>query len=261
MSKSFDFVVEAKEVIIKEKCHNKYQVKMAGVCDFIKYQTWSSTNTNNVNGKRSVSLVNVKNWVKDNFPKKNLFTITTGPMFTPTTVMEVGNKKYIFVIESATYNKNKKYNTVLNVSTSQIVKNNSTKNLVKLPVNKKLNNVRFDIDSIDSSNTNTVQLFVTKITQIDSSYGTGTTIYSCNSGGITLTICYNTDTDTNNVLSFTIPSNTNYNSCSSENGPWWTPNITLSDIFKSEYYSGASYDEKTNTLNVNNENGFTFVLT
>jgi hypothetical protein len=39
MSKSFDFVVEAKEVIIKEKCHNKYQVELAGVCDFLKYQT------------------------------------------------------------------------------------------------------------------------------------------------------------------------------------------------------------------------------
>jgi hypothetical protein len=180
-------------------------------------------------------------------------------MFTPTTVMEVANKKYIFVIESATYNKNKKYNTVLNVSTSQIVKNNSTKNLVKLPVNKKLNNVRFDIDS---SNTNTVQLFVTQITQIDSSYGTDTTIYSCNSGGITLTICYNTDTDTNNVLSFTIPSNTvtpdNY--CTTDSATW-TPNITLSDIFDSQYYSGASYDEKTNTLNVNKEDGLTFVLT
>jgi hypothetical protein len=60
MSKSFDFVVKAKQVIIKNKCHNKYQVELAGVGDFLKYQTWSSTNTNNVNGKRNVSLVNAK---------------------------------------------------------------------------------------------------------------------------------------------------------------------------------------------------------
>lgn len=212
MSKSFDFVVEAKEVIIEKKCHNKYQVKMAGVGDFLKYQTWSSTNTNNVNSKRSVSFVNAKNWVKDNFPKKfinptydelrQVFAqlvpggelpspnppdnVTSGPtFFTPTTVMEVGNKKYIFVIESATYNKKKKYNTVLNVSTTQIVKNNITKDLVKLPVNKKLNNVRLDIDSSDN-----VILNVTGIA-VD---GTGYEAYSCTN--TTLSFNYN---DTNNV--------------------------------------------------------------
>jgi hypothetical protein len=199
MSKSFDFVVKAEKVVIKEKGDNNYKVKLAGVGDFLKYQTWSSTNTNNVNGKRSVSLVNAKNWVKDNFPKKKLINptydelqqvfarfypgvvlpaipnppnnVTSGhTFFTPTTVMEVGNKKYVFVIESATYNKDKKYNTVLNVSTTQIVKNNITKDLVKLPVNKKLNNVRLDIDSSDN-----VILNITGIT-VD---GTGYETYSC----------------------------------------------------------------------------------
>jgi hypothetical protein len=209
MSKSFDFVVEAKEVIIEKKCHNKYQVKMRGVGDFLKYQTWSSTNTNNVNSKRSVSFVNAKNWVKDNFPKKlinptydelqQVFAqfvpgvvlpaipnppnnVTSGPtFFTPTTVMEVGNKKYIFVIESATYNKDKKYNTVLNVSTTQIVKNNITKDLVKLPVNKKLNNVRLDIDSSDNVILNVTGIAVDATDDI--SYET----YSCTNTKLSFT--------------------------------------------------------------------------
>jgi hypothetical protein len=213
MSKSFDFVVEAKEVIIEKKCHNKYKVKMSGVGDFLKYQTWSSTNTNNVNRNRSVSLVNAKNWVKDNFPKKlinptydelkrifgqffpdvvvpeipNPDNVTSGPtFFTPTTVMEVGNKKYVFVIESATYNKDKKYNTVLNVSTTQIVKNNITKELVKLPVNKKLNNVRIDIDSSDR-----VTLNVNGIKVDDNSYEP----FSC----INTQLSFSYDDTTNNV--------------------------------------------------------------
>lgn len=60
--------------------------------------------------------------------------------------MEVNNQKYIFVIENASYNKKKIYNTVFNVSTNQIVKNNVSKHLVKLPIHKKLHKVRFDID-------------------------------------------------------------------------------------------------------------------
>ena len=63
--------------------------------------------------------------------------------------MEVNNQKYIFVIENASYNKKKIYNTVFNVSTNQIVKNNVSKHLVKLPIHKKLHKVRFDIDSSD----------------------------------------------------------------------------------------------------------------
>jgi hypothetical protein len=203
MSKSFDFVVEAKEVIIKKKCHNKYQVKIAGIGDFLKYQTWSSTNTNNVNGKRSVSFVNAKNWVQNNFSEKKLINVnvTIGPMFTPTAIMEVCNKKYIFVIESATYNKDKKYNTVLNVSTTQIVKNNITKDLVKLPVNKKLNNVRFDIDS---SNSVVVDINKIVVNSSNSSVISGT--YVCPGGRLSFTT-----NNTNNVYSVTV---TNDSLCS-----------------------------------------------
>lgn len=174
MSRSFDFVVKAKKVVIKKQGDNKYKVKLAGLGDFLKYQVWSNTNANNINGDRSVSLVNAKDWVKNNFgsnldglteanisqpfttntildiPEK-IFGNSLPVSFTPTTIMEVGNKKYIFVIEDATYNINKKkYNTVFYISTKQIVKNNVSKHLVKLPINKKLNNVRFDIGSSDN---------------------------------------------------------------------------------------------------------------
>lgn len=70
--------------------------------------------------------------------------------------MEVNNQKYIFVIENASYNKKKIYNTVFNVSTNQIVKNNVSKHLVKLPIHKKLHKVRFDIDSPSDTVSDTV---------------------------------------------------------------------------------------------------------
>ena len=56
----------------------------------------------------------------------------------------------VYPFENASYNKKKIYNTVFNVSTNQIVKNNVSKHLVKLPINKKLHKVRFDIDSSDT---------------------------------------------------------------------------------------------------------------
>ena len=180
MSRSFDFAVNAEKVVIKQKGKNKYKVKLAGVGDFLKYQTWSSTNANNINDDRSVSLVHVKDWVQNNFGSDlidssrpiylsnipmifgfNFAQILNGTTtageellssfaFAPTAVMEVNNQKYIFVIENASYNKKKIYNTVFNVSTNQIVKNNVSKHLVKLPINKKLHKVRFDIDSSDT---------------------------------------------------------------------------------------------------------------
>ena len=119
MSKSFDFVVKAKEVIIKNKCHNKYYVELAGVGDFLKYQTWSSTNTNNVNGKRNVSLVNAKNWVE----YFKIINLKNSIRFTPTTVIEIDNKKYVTIITKAEF-KNKK--VIFHMSTDD-VKFNSKK--------------------------------------------------------------------------------------------------------------------------------------
>lgn len=130
-------------------------------------------------GPQCFFLIHPEDWVKNNFPSSN--NLTSNHPFTPTTIMEVGNTKYCFVIENATYNKNKKYNTVFNVSTNQVVKNNISKHLVKLPINKKLNNVRFDIDS---SSYITVTLPIQSITPSLSPYDIITT-------GMSLNVTYN----------------------------------------------------------------------
>jgi len=146
MSRSFDFVVKAEKVVIKKQGHHKYKVKLDGIRDFLKYQVWSK---NNINGDRGVSLVSAKDWVQNNF--------NSSVNFAPTAVMDVDNTKYIFVIENASYNKNKNY-TIFDISTNEIIKNKISKPLVKLPINEKLHNVRFDIDSNTYNNNNTIDL-------------------------------------------------------------------------------------------------------
>ena len=62
--------------------------------------------------------------------------------FKPTTIMEVGNKKYAFVIYNAYFNKNNKL--TLEVSTKEIVnRSNTVQKCLKVGQFK---NARFDID-------------------------------------------------------------------------------------------------------------------
>jgi hypothetical protein len=155
-----DHVVKASEIFIKrnENDKNKYSIKMKVKNDFLTYQTWSDTNPKNINSNRSVILYTPKNWISSFFPINN----NNNNKFTPTTVMEIGNKKYIFVIESATYKYNKKYNVVFHVSTKEIVKNNNKiKKLTELPINIKIKNVRFDIDDNASTTYNNVTITTT----------------------------------------------------------------------------------------------------
>jgi len=246
MSKSFDFVVKAKKVVIKKQGDHKYKVKLAGISDFLKYQAWSK---NNINGDHSVSLVSSKDWVKNNFTSSNNFQ----PSFTPTTIMEVGNTKYCFVIENATYNnKNKKYNTVFNVSTNQIVRNNISKHLLKLPINKKLNNVRFDIDS---SSYITVTLPIQSIIPSLSSYGVTTT-------GISLTFTYNlVSTTTPGAFPISLNGQTPLTATAPD------PNSSLYIIqaFISNFYTNYYYYAETKTITlydvyVNGGDSYTIVL-
>jgi hypothetical protein len=155
-----DHVVKASEIFIKRNKNdkNKYSIKTKVKNDFLTYQTWSNTNQKNINNKRSVILYTPKNWVSSFFPNNN-------NKFTPTTVMEIGNKKYVFVIENATYNDNKKYNVVFHVSTKEIIKNNNKiKKMTELPVNKIIKNVRFDIDDATSITYNNVTITTTNET-------------------------------------------------------------------------------------------------
>ena len=141
MPKGFDFVVKAEKVVIKEKGDNNYKVKLAGLSDFLKYQVWSNTNENNINGDRSVFLLRAKDWVEQfNIVNSNS---DVSKSFTPTTVIEIDNEKYVTIITNAEF-KNKK--VIFHMSTDD-VKFNSKKmeKMNKLPKGEFLN-VRFDID-------------------------------------------------------------------------------------------------------------------
>ena len=142
MSRGFDFVVKAEKVVIKEKGDNNYKVKLAGLSDFLKYQVWSSTNANNVNGDRSVFLLHAKDWVEQ-FNIVNSNNSNNSIRFTPTTVIEIDNKKYVTVITNAEF-KNKK--VIFHMSTYDVKLNSKKmKKMNKLPKGE-FYNVRFDID-------------------------------------------------------------------------------------------------------------------
>jgi len=115
---------------------------LAGLSDFLKYQVWSNTNTNNINGDRSVFLLRAKDWVEQ-FKIVNSNNSNNSIRFTPTTVIEIDNKKYVTVIMNAEF-KNKK--VIFHMSTDD-VKFNSKKmeKMNKLPKGEFFN-VRFDID-------------------------------------------------------------------------------------------------------------------
>lgn len=223
-----DHVVKASEIFIKrnENDKNKYSIKMKVKNDFLTYQTWSDTNPKNINSNRSVILYTPKNWISSFFPINN----NNNNKFTPTTVMEIGNKKYIFVIESATYKDNKKYNVVFHVSIKEIVKNNNKiKKLTELPVNIKIKNVRFDIDDNTSITYNNVTITSTSElpgSNINAQFNSVTIIGSNNISSYSV-----------NCSSYTSPSY-NYLLCQ-------YPTVTNTSI-SSLVFASTSYDNYTN---------------
>ena len=89
-----------------------------------------------INDDRDVMFKNGKEWVA---------SFNNIPNFTPTTVMEIGYKKYIFVIKKTEMNKNDK--VVFYISTKEIhVVDDKSKKMKKIPKGE-YKNVRFDIDS------------------------------------------------------------------------------------------------------------------
>ncbi len=89
-----------------------------------------------INEDRDVVLKTGKEWV---------LYFNSVPGFTPTTVMEIGYKKYIFVIKKAEINKNDK--VVFYISMKEIHLDNNLDKMKKLKIPKgKHKNVRFDID-------------------------------------------------------------------------------------------------------------------
>ena len=141
--RSYDQIVKGDIVIKKVPCKKyDYLIKFSKASKFFIYQTWSSENAEK-NKLRYATYIRPKNWVK-------LFDNEESAIkFTPTAVMEIGNKKYIFVINNAVYNDDKKYKLVFHVSVEDIVKDNTTKPLICLPIKKKYKGVRFDIDDAE----------------------------------------------------------------------------------------------------------------
>ena len=168
-TRSFDQVVRGNVKIIK-KNNSNYKITFYKITKFLQYQVWDEAGSERVqyfpryndnhprntdeakqymttfsdnvehldvptNVDRDVVLKNAKEWVVYFNSIQN---------FTPTTVMEIGNNKYIFVIKKVKINKNDKI--VFYVSTKEIHYPTKMKCMKKIPTNKKYKRVRFDID-------------------------------------------------------------------------------------------------------------------
>ena len=95
----FDQVVKG-NVDIKKLSKNNYQIVFIEIEKFLLYQVWSDSSKTS-NEERSVYYQKAKQWI-NNFNSLNAsLKASNKPLFTPTTVMEIGNSKYIFVIDEA----------------------------------------------------------------------------------------------------------------------------------------------------------------
>jgi hypothetical protein len=90
-----------------------------------------------INKDRDVNLKNGKEWVS---------YFNSKPDFTPTTVMEIGYDRYVFVIKKTKIDKNDK--VVFYISTKEIRVDNKLKKMIQIPTGNKYKNVRFDIDAV-----------------------------------------------------------------------------------------------------------------
>jgi len=139
----FDQVVKG-NIDIKKCSKNKYEITFSKIGKFLLYQVWSPDNSIQQNENRSVKYVNAKEWVKLFLETNKKLKDSGKPLSTPTTVMEIGYKKYIFVINKAKLNKDG--HVVFEVSTKEIkLSNDTSKELLKIP-HGHYKNVRFDID-------------------------------------------------------------------------------------------------------------------
>ena len=141
---SFDQVVKG-NVDIKKLSKNNYQIKISEISKFLKYQTWSDS-SKTLNENRKVFYQNAKHWVQYFNSLNASLKASDKPLFTPTTVMEIGLKKYLFVIDEAKLNG--KGHVVFKVSTKEIKL--SDKKMLKLPCGHH-DGVRFDIDTLPPS--------------------------------------------------------------------------------------------------------------
>ena len=142
----FDQVVKG-NVYIKQMSKNKYKITFRKIDNFLKYQVWSDS-SKNLNERRIVYYQKAKKWVQDFILLNTNLKKNSKPLFTPTAVIEIGNNKYVFVLDEAKLNC--KDRIVFNVSTKEIVLLNSTsKKMLKIPCGHH-DCVRFDIDYVSN---------------------------------------------------------------------------------------------------------------
>ena len=135
----FDQVVKG-NVDIKQLSKKKYKITFSEIGKLLKYQTWSDS-SKTLNENRKVFYQNAKHWVQYFNSLNASLKASDKPLFTPTTVMEIGFKKYLFVLDKAKLNS--KGHVVFKVSTKEI--KSSDKKMLKLPCGHH-DGVRFDID-------------------------------------------------------------------------------------------------------------------
>ncbi len=126
-----------------------------------------------INDDRLVIIEDFKLWIAQAFNQKKM---KNKQSFQPTTVMEIGNKKFVFVITNAKIDPLDR--VVFYISTKEIRlqnKNNNLKKLVKLPIGC-FKNVRFDIDAIEDPIT-TAKSKDDNITGIPYQYGCPPSFY------------------------------------------------------------------------------------
>ena len=121
------------DIEIKKRNKHSYKIIFNKISKVLVYQTWSDI-SNDLNKKRNCSYQKAKYWILNNFSDNS---------FQPTTVMEIDNKKYIFVITNAKF---KNGHATFYVSTKEInLKNKNIKRSKRLPEGQ-FKSVRFDID-------------------------------------------------------------------------------------------------------------------
>jgi hypothetical protein len=154
MSKSFDQIVQG-SIDIKNQSKNKYKITVRTNNQFLRYQVWSSDKTT-VNSSRSVYQQSANDWVNQFNQLNASLKASNKPLFSPTTIMELGNDKYVFVIHKAQINKNG--NMVFSVLTNEInLLGGTSKKMIKLPCGQ-YEGVRFDIDSSPNASSYSVTL-------------------------------------------------------------------------------------------------------
>jgi hypothetical protein len=109
---------------------NEYKITFSkkNISKVLMYQVWSDSNTlegKKLNENRQVNEMNAKDWVKAVF-----LNPPPAVPFTPTTVMELGNNKHVFVINNAKVNANGQ--VVFYVSSEDIDPNTTNKVIKKL---------------------------------------------------------------------------------------------------------------------------------